>query len=144
MWQVDDFKEPHGLKPCAYNTTWNIRHDRDGEYYLDMTLTQRSSDFATAGCINQTQYAALLTMIAKEIGVRPGRFTWKPVNVQIYDRHIKQAIEMLEREPVNCNPTITTADKSFYELEPRDIKIEGYPKQLIKERNPQLKFELGI
>ena len=145
MWQVNDFNEPHGLKPCAYNTTWNIRYERDGEYYLDMTLSQRSSDFATAGCINQAQYVALLTMIAKEIGVKPGRFTWKPVNIQIYDRHIPQAIELLDREPIECSPKITLPeDKTFKELTPDDVKVENYPRQLIKERNPQLKFELGI
>lgn len=145
MWQVDDFKEKHGLKPCAYNTTWNIRYERDGEYYLDMTLSQRSSDFATAGCINQAQYVALLTMVAKEVGVNPGRFTWKPVNIQIYDRHIPQAIELLDREPITCNPKITLPEnKSFADLQPDDVQVVDYPKQLIKERNPQLKFELGI
>ncbi|MBR1744192.1 MAG: thymidylate synthase, partial [Lachnospiraceae bacterium] len=48
MWQVEDFKEPHGLKPCAYQTVWNVRHGRDGVDYLDMCLFQRSSDYATA------------------------------------------------------------------------------------------------
>ena len=60
MWQEDDFKEPHGLKPCAYQTVWNVRHGRDNIDYLDMCLFQRSSDFATAGCINQVQYAVFL------------------------------------------------------------------------------------
>ena len=145
LWQVDDFSEAHGLKPCAYNTTWNVRYERDGEYYLDLTLSQRSSDFGTAGCINQMQYVALLHMIAKEVGLKPGRFTWKPVNIQIYDRHIPQAIEMLDRAPVNCEPKIILPDeKGFYDLVPDDIQVVDYPKQLIKEKNPQLKFELGI
>ena len=110
-----------------------------------MTLSQRSSDFATAGCINQAQYVALLTMVAKEVGVNPGRFTQKPVNIQIYDRHIPQAIELLDREPITCNPKITLPEnKSFADLQPDDVQVVDYPKQLIKERNPQLKFELGI
>ena len=145
LWQVDDFKEAHGLKPCAYNTTWNVRYERDGEYYLDLTLSQRSSDFATAGCINQMQYVSLLCMIAKEIGMKPGRFTWKPVNIQIYDRHISQAIEMLDREAIDCKPKILLPeDKGFYDLVPDDVVVADYPRQKIKERNPQLKFELGI
>lgn len=53
LWQVDDFKEKHGLKPCAFLSIWNVRHGRDGIDYLDMCLIQRSSDFLTAGCINQ-------------------------------------------------------------------------------------------
>ena len=146
LWQEDDFKEPHGLKPCAFLTIWNVRHEWDGKDYLDMTMVQRSSDFATAGCINQVQYVVLQKMVARELELEPGTFTWKPINVQLYDRHIDQAIEMLNREPVNCksdielNPDI----ENFYDFTPDDIKITDYPKELIKKKNPQLKFELGI
>ena len=145
MWQEDDFLEPHGLKPCAFLTIWNIRHGWDNEDYLDMTLVQRSSDFATAGCINQVQYTALLTMVSKELGIKPGTFTWKPINVQLYDRHLDQAIEMLNREPVTCDPVIeVNPDKQFDDLTPNDIKITNYPRELIKTKNPQLKFPLGV
>ena len=106
LWQQDDFNEKHGLKPCAFLTVWNVRHDWDGKDYLDMTMVQRSSDFATAGCINQVQYAALQIMVARELGLEPGTFTWKPINIQLYDRHIDQAIEMLDRDPINCEATI--------------------------------------
>lgn len=51
LWQDEDFKKIHGLEPCAFLTEWNVRKV-NGEYYLDMCLTQRSSDFITAGCIN--------------------------------------------------------------------------------------------
>ena len=110
-----------------------------------MTLVQRSSDFATAGCINQVQYTALLTMVSKELGIKPGTFTWKPINVQLYDRHLEQAIEMLNREPVTCDPVIeVNPDKQFDDLTPNDIKITNYPRELIKTKNPQLKFPLGV
>ena len=146
LWQIDDFKEPHGLKPCAFLTVWNIRHGWDGKDYLDMTMTQRSSDFATAGCINQVQYAALQIMVAKELNLTPGYFTWKPINVQIYDRHIDQAIEMLDRDPISCGANIELNNKieRFDEITPNDIKINDYPRELIKTKNPQLKFPLGI
>ena len=76
MWQVDDFKKPHGLKPCAYQTVWNVRHGKDGIDYLDMCLFQRSSDFLTAGCINQVQYLVLLYLVARHCNYTPGRFSW--------------------------------------------------------------------
>lgn len=146
LWQNDDFKEPHGLKPCAFLTVWNVRHEWDGKDYLDMTMVQRSSDFATAGCINQVQYVVLLKMVARELDLEPGIFTWKPINVQLYDRHIDQAIEMLNREPINCSANIELNPniESFYNFTPEDIKITDYPKELIKKKNPQLKFPLGI
>lgn len=146
LWQIDDFKEPHGLKPCAFLTVWNVRHGWDGKDYLDMTMTQRSSDFATAGCINQVQYAALQIMVAKELNLTPGYFNWKPINVQIYDRHIDQVIEMLDRDPISCGANIELNNEieSFDEITPNDIKINDYPRELIKTKNPQLKFPLGI
>ena len=146
LWQIDDFNEPHGLKPCAFLTVWNVRRGKDGVNYLDMMLVQRSSDFLTAGCINQVQYLVFLHLVARHCGYTPGRFTWTYVNIQIYDRHIEQAHEMLKREPVECNPTIwlNPEKNNFYDFTQDDIKIEGYPRQLIKEKNPQMKFDLGI
>ncbi len=146
MWQLKEFNEPHGLKPCAYLTTYSIRHEWDGKDYLDMSLKQRSSDFATAGCINQVQYMVLQHLVARHIGVEPGIFTWQYDNIQIYDRHIDQAIEMLNREPIDCTPKIeiNPDKKDFYDMKVEDIKITGYPRQKIKEKNPPLKFPLGV
>lgn len=146
LWQIDDFKEPHALKPCAFLTVWNVRREWDGIDYLDMTMFQRSSDFGTAGAINQAQYVALQLMVAKELKIAPGFFTWKPVNVQIYDRHFDQCIEMLNREPINCKATIKIKDEAtnFKDMTADDIYVEDYPKELIKKQNPQLKFQLGI
>ena len=33
---------------------------------------------------------------------------------------------------------------NFFEFEPDDVVIEDYPRALIKEKNPQLKFDIGI
>lgn len=146
LWQNNDFEESHGLKPCAFLTVWNVRHGKDGVDYLDMCLFQRSSDFATAGCINQMQYLIFLFMVSRHCGYTPGRFTWFYDNIQIYDRHINQVKEMLKREPIECNPTIILNDdkKNFYDFTKDDIFIEDYPKELVRKKNPQLKFELGI
>ena len=146
MWQVEDFKEPHGLKPCAFQTVWNVRHGKDGIDYLDMCLFQRSSDFLTAGCINQVQYTCLLYMVAAHFGYTPGKFSWMYDNIQIYDRHIAQAKIMLDREPIECNPSVWVNPDihNFYDFTLDDIKIIGYPMDEIKKKNPQLKFDLGI
>ena len=146
LWQDDDYDLPHGLKPCAFMTIWNVRHGKDGKDYLDMTLIQRSSDFATAGCINQVQYSVLLMLFARHLDLTPGIFTWKPINVQIYDRHIEQVKEMLGRETVDCQPYVELNPEktNFYDFEPQDINIKDYPMQKVKTINPQLTFPLGI
>ena len=146
LWQEDVFHDKHGLKPCAFLTQWNVRHGNDGVTYLDMCLTQRSSDFCTAGCINQVQYLIFQHLIARHLGYTPGRFTWFYNNIQIYDRHIEQAKELIDREPVDCEPYIwlNPEKTDFYDFTPDDIEVRGYPRKLIKERNPQMKFEIGI
>ena len=146
LWQEEDFKEPHGLKPCAYLTTFNVRHEWDGKDYLDMSLKQRSSDFATAGCINQTQYVIFQCLVARHVGMEPGRFTWQYDNIQLYDRHLDQAIEMMHRTPVTCEPKVEiNPDKNnFYDMEVKDVRIKDYKRAKIKELNPQLKFAIGI
>ena len=145
LWQDDDFSKKHGLKPCAFLTIWNVRKV-DGEYYLDMCLTQRSSDFMAAGCINQTQYMVFLYMMAREVGMKPGRFTWFYDNVQIYDRHLDAAEELLNREPIECSPKVKIDDnvKGFDDMSTENVKITDYPIEEIKKKNKQLKLEIAI
>ena len=153
LWQETDLRETPGLPPCAFQTIWNVRNDREGNEYLDMCLIQRSGDMLTAsgpGCVNEVQYAALLMMIAQVSGYKPGVFTHFVANEQIYDRHEEQARAMMNRyrnmhnvdededEPapmLRINPEV----KNFYDFTIDDFKMLNY--HPIK---PQLKLELGI
>lgn len=148
LWQETDLHETDGLAPCAFLTIWNVRNDSNGHDYLDMCLVQRSGDMLTAsgaGGINEIQYAALLMMIARHCGYEAGVFTHFVANEQIYDRHKKQAYEMLRRA-VNSN-TYFMAPKmvlnpnktNFYDMTIDDFTLENY--EPIK---PQLQLELGI
>lgn len=143
LWQETDLRETAGLAPCAFLTIWNVR----GEY-LDMVLVQRSGDMLTAsgpGGINEIQYAALLMMIARHTGYKPGVFSHLVANEQIYDRHFDAAEEMLSRYQdlssddkipiLTLNPDAT----DFYEMTIDDFTMADYIP--IK---PQLKLELGI
>lgn len=145
LWQENDLNETDGLAPCAFMTVWNVRKKND-KYLLDMTLIQRSSDYGTAGQINAIQYCALLMMIAKACGYNVGVFSHYLINVQIYDRHINNVKEMLQRKPIECNPKLVldTNNTDFYKFTVDDFKILDYPLDKIKKENPQLKWELGI
>lgn len=136
MWQEEDFKEKHGLKPCCYQTQFLVR----GEY-IDMILYQRSADWLTAGNINQMQYVAFMMMVARHCGYKPGVFTHFIANQQIYDRHIDNAKEMLSRTPIECNPVLELNPEKtdFYSITVDDFVLTGY-----EANKPQLKFELGI
>lgn len=150
MWQEDDFSDEtggttKGLNPCCYETIWNVRQGEDG-LYLDMLMNQRSSDYEVSCAINELQYIALQLMVAKACGFKPGVFTHVIENAQIYDRHIDNVKALLTREPVECNPQlILNTDKTdFYEFAINDFVLTDYPVEKIREKNPQMKFDLGI
>lgn len=143
LWQEADLHETAGLAPCAFLTIWNVR----GEY-LDMVMVQRSGDMLTAsgpGGINEIQYAALLMMIARHTGYKPGVFSHLVANEQIYDRHIEQAKVLLGRYAEACG----NFDKPILTLNPNvnnfyDFKIEDFEMKNYNPIKPQIKLELGI
>ena len=154
LWQETDLHETAGLAPCAFLTIWNVR----GEY-LDMMMVQRSGDMLTAsgpGGINEIQYAALLMMIARHTGYKPGVFTHVVANEQIYDRHIDAAEEMVRRykeklqeesdetlvlNHMDTRPMLLLNDEKtdFYDMTIEDFFMVNY-----NPMKPQLKLELGI
>lgn len=136
MLQYIDLNETDGLYPCAYSTTWNVR----GEY-LDMLLNQRSSDFLTAWSINQAQYAALLIMVAKAVGLKPGKFSHMIGNLHIYDRHLESAKEMANRSvKIENNPKISfdPFEDDFYTFGLKDFTLLDY-----HPNEEQIKLEIA-
>lgn len=122
------------LYPCAFMTMFDVR---DGK--LNMTLTQRSSDYLMAGNINATQYALLQHMIAQSVGLEVGEFIHFINNCHIYTKHIEAAHELLEREPKKAPKlVIDKSVKDFYDFRPEHFKLEGY------EPHEQIKLEIAI
>ena len=140
LWQEDELQSSDGLKPCAYETIWTVRGN-----YLDMFLNQRSGDMLVAsgaGNVNEVQYAALLMMVARDTGYEPGKFTHMVVNEQIYDRHIENAKELLNRQSDISKVPVMKLNKdktNFYDFTIDDFELIDY--EPIK---PNLKFDLGV
>lgn len=146
LWQMKDLMETDGLSPCAFQIIGSVRNSNifvDGKEkkFFDLTLIQRSSDYAVAGHINMIQYVALQMMIAHECGFLVGRFARFTQNLHIYDRHIEQVHELLRREPSDIQPKLilNAEGKSFYDITVDDFELADY-----HPVKPQLKFELGV
>lgn len=138
LYQYQDFQETEGLFPCAMETDWSVR---DG--ILDMTLIQRSSDVPVANAINKLQYVALMMMVAKHCDFKLGKFCHLVQNAHIYDRHVEQVKEMLERKgQEDCTDlrlVLDTDKTDFYTFTLEDFKLENY-----EPNKPNFKFELAI
>jgi thymidylate synthase len=135
LWQEDDLRGEIGLPPCAFQTLWSVR----GEY-LDCTLIQRSQDILGANNINNTQYVALLMMVAKHCGLKPGKYTHFIQNTHIYDRHLPIAKEFISRPCSKKQPKLIFEPKSdnFFEFTIDDFRVEDY------EPQPKVNIEIAI
>jgi thymidylate synthase len=142
LWQEDDFISTEGLRPCAFQTIFSVRRNLKGELCLDMTLIQRSSDYLVAGHINKMQYVAFQMMVAKHCGYQVGEFNHFVQNLHIYDRHVEQAVELLNREPSTKQPKLVLNVEdgtNFYDITEKDFELIDY-----EPVRPQLKFDLGV
>jgi thymidylate synthase len=123
MYQYSNLEETKGLHPCAFMTQWAVR-DVDGDLYLDLLLTQRSSDYLMANYINKMQYVALQMMVAGHLGYKIGKFGHIVNNLHVYDRHIVAMDEILDKEPTFKQPKlILKENKNFYDYTIDDFVI---------------------
>lgn len=130
LFQESDLNQTKGLYPCAYETIWSVRNV-GGEYYLDLSLNQRSNDYIMAGYINKIQYVALQMMVAGHLNYKVGKFCHFVQNLHVYDRHYDALEELINRSPLQLQPRIELkGSKNFYEYDIDDFTLidTGIPK----------------
>ena len=125
IYDFEDLSEMN-LYPCAYSCTFNVIEE-NGQKVLNMILNQRSQDTLTANNWNVCQYAVLLSMIARDVGMIPGVFLHVIADAHIYDRHIPLVEELISR-PEHPAPTLwLNPDKyDFYSFTKEDVRLDGY------------------
>lgn len=79
------------LCPCCHTSTWNLDGGR-----LNCVLDQRSGDMPVGVPFNTTQYAALMIMFARHLGVKPGVLTHVIADAHIYDNQMDLVKEQLD------------------------------------------------
>ena len=146
LWQDEDFLEQHGLKPCVHKTQFVVRHEQDGQDYLDVSVDIRSWDYITAGAINQIQYIIFAEMVARHLGYKLANVRFSIANLQIYDRHMEIAKKLCKRRSIPMNPHIVfdTKETDFFKIPLEGIKIRGYNGKAIEAKNPQIKIPVAV
>lgn len=89
LWNVNELSGMN-LVPCCHTTTWNLDGGR-----LNCVLDQRSGDMPYGVPFNTTQYAELMILIARDLGVKPGILTHVIADAHIYDNQMEGVEEQI-------------------------------------------------
>ena len=139
MWQEQQMiDDPQALTPCAYETLWSVREENDHFFevksrFIDITLVQRSQDFAVTSSINPVQYTMLAMMVANHLTFKTGikhevgKLLHIVQNCHLYLRHMDTVSELLDRKPTGKQPKIELIcePKDFYSHSIKDFKFSG-------------------
>ncbi|CAH2715541.1 Thymidylate synthase 2 [Neobacillus rhizosphaerae] len=116
--EIDDM----ALPPCHCLFQFNVANGK-----LSCQLYQRSADVFLGVPFNIASYALLTLMIAKVCDLKPGEFIHTFGDVHIYQNHLEQIKQQMDREPrplpiLKMNPNV----KDIYSFKFEDFTLEGY------------------
>lgn len=116
------------LPPC--HTLFQF-YVNDGK--LSCQLYQRSGDLFLGVPFNIASYALLTHLIARETGLEVGEFVHTLGDAHIYSNHLEQVKEQLSRKPIAGPSLAINSDKSIFDLDVKDIRVDNYnPQPAIK------------
>src|SRR3989344_5632445 len=127
--------EEMGLPPCHYSFQVTVINNK-----INLMWNQRSVDTMLGLPFNIASYALLLSLLAKESGLKEGKLVGFLADVHLFENHVEGAKEQLSRDPNKYPlPTIKT-DKweSIFNWKAEDTIVLKY------ESHPRIPFEIAI
>jgi len=124
------------LAPCHCLVQFHV----DADYRLHCQLYQRSADVFLGVPFNIAGYALLTHLLAHHLGYGVGDFIHTLGDAHLYQNHLAQASEMVERDPTPTPRLVMQHELHcpVDEVIPADLYIEGY------EPHPAIKGEVAV
>ncbi|AZZ90520.1 thymidylate synthase [Hahella sp. KA22] len=128
------FVDQMALPPCHAMFQFYVAEGR-----LSCQLYQRSADIFLGVPFNIASYALLTHMFAQQCDLEVGDFIWTGGDVHLYNNHLDQADEQLNREPRPL-PKLQIRRKpaSLFDYEFEDFEITGY------DPHPHIKAPVAV
>jgi len=106
---------------------------------LSLQLYQRSADVFLGVPFNIASYALLALILAKVTGYRPGEFVHTFGDVHIYENHMDQVKEQLERKPLPFPNLLFNHDfKTIDDFKTEYVQLDNY------QFHPPIKASLSV
>ncbi len=123
-WNVSDLHKMT-LPPCHFSFQFIVRSNK----YLDCHFTMRSNDMFLGNPFNLFSYTVLTYIIAKKCDLEPGELIYTGGDIHIYNNHIVQVKQQLERTP-RALPVLLVSDcvknKELEDITINDFDVCGY------------------
>jgi thymidylate synthase len=138
-WNVADIEDMQisGLPPCHMMFQFYTREVEENRM-LDCQVYIRSNDLFLGAPFNIAQYALLMHIIAKNVGMIPGDLVYTIGDAHIYTNHVEAVKQQLDREMSHEPITVriaATEGTPFTDIKPEHIVLEGYnPQAAIKAK----------
>ncbi|MFK7758943.1 MAG: thymidylate synthase [Phycisphaerales bacterium] len=134
--QIDDM----ALPPCHCMFQFHVARSSDcGPDWLSCQLYQRSADLFLGVPFNIASYALLTQMVAQVAGLRAGKFVHTLGDAHIYNNHLTQVKEQLDRDPRPLpKMRINREVSSIFDFNYEDFELLNY------EPHPHIKAEVAV
>jgi len=121
-WNVGELDQM-ALPPCHVMSQFYVNKNKE----LSCHMYQRSVDVFLGLPFNIASYALLTHLIAHHCGLKVGELVISTGDTHIYQDHVEQVNEQLQREPF-ATPTLTlnTLKTNIFEMTMQDIALTGY------------------
>lgn len=120
-WNPSDVPEM-ALPPCHALFQFHVNNDNE----LSCQLYQRSADLFLGVPFNVASYALLTHLVARETGLKVGKFIHTMGDAHIYDNHVEQIDTQVNRTPFPLPYITIESSKDIFSLEYEDIKLHHY------------------
>lgn len=122
LWEPNHMHKA-ALPPCLEQYQFYVSNDG----YLDCMMTQRSSDFFTAGGWNVATGALLTYLLAHFCDLKPNRLVWNIGDIHIYNNLVEQVETQLSRVCHNYPFLFINGDpKKIEDFQYENLELVGY------------------